>query len=67
MKCPLIGIANPAEWWRESPTEADCLQEECARWDHKHGVCGDKVIKKHLESIAQSLAEIADKMPTVTR
>jgi len=64
MKCPLIGIANPAEWRRESPTEADCLQEECAWWDHKYRVCGEKVIKKTLDSIAHSLADIEAKMPT---
>lgn len=63
MKCPLIGIANPAEWRRESPTEADCLKEDCAWWQPEHGHC---VITSYLETcekVASYLKSIDSKLP----
>ena len=63
MKCPLIGVANPAEWRRESPTEADCLKEECAWWSEEHNQCDPTGLLPWLIHIESSISEIASKIP----
>ncbi len=63
MKCPLLSITDHERHGNAVTSAPDCLGEECAEWDHQHGVCSVKVIKKALIDIAVILARIADKMP----
>jgi len=62
MKCPLR-IANPAEWVRESPTEADCLEDECAWWEPDNGECIMQALNRNLLDVRASLDDIQEKMP----
>lgn len=61
MKCPLI----TAGFWVERETSGydaiDCLEEECAWWDKKDGVCIPMAIERDLKSIVSNLREIRDK------
>jgi len=63
MKCPILSMGRRYQEGGIYPEKGDCLEKECALWDHQHHVCGEKVIKKALDSIAHSLADIAAKMP----
>lgn len=63
MKCPLFCIGDySVELLKDNPA-FDCLGEECARWDKRHGICGDLLEAQACDRIADYLEYIADKMP----
>jgi len=63
MKCPLLEMGWLADTDNSDSCSRDCLKEECAWWDHKHGVCTVKVIKKALVDLTEILANIQTKTP----
>jgi len=63
MKCPLLIIANFLEAGRNSPTEVDCLQAECAWWDKVQSQCVALSVGDWLENIHSILSGVLNKMP----
>ena len=60
MKCPKLKNMRPiAAGWEEA-FFGDCLQEECAWWDERHGCCGERTKRLQLERIADFLKDIAE-------
>ena len=63
MKCPLIKIVEQVASATLEVGVKDCIQEKCAWWNKRHGVCSIEVIGSVLEAISCSLADIASKPP----
>ena len=63
MKCPLMPDKNYSVQLEQHLNIGDCLKEECAWWNKRHGVCSIEVIGSVLEAISCSLADIASKTP----
>jgi len=65
MKCPLQVIVGLNRGDSLNPAPVDCLHEECASWDEKHGCCGERTKRKQLERIADILSAIAKELTLI--
>lgn len=63
MKCPILCIANPKEAGMSSPTEVDCLKEECAWWLEDISMCAIRDLALELRYTQYRLQDITGKMP----
>jgi len=63
MKCPLFmaGIFTHQKLYGKA--DADCIKEECERFDKDAKCCGEVSERIALEKIAEALERIADQMP----
>ncbi len=63
MKCPLPNIVYEQDSFPPHESYRNCLQAECAWWDERKGVCGERTKRLQLERIADALKDLAGKMP----
>ena len=65
MKCPLIKEGEWVAGHQPVFLLGDCLQEDCARWDKTHGICGDLSQAAALWSIKVALEQLAEELQTI--